>query len=840
MKLSKKVLAMVLALVMVFCTLPMSSIAEATTAEQFVSNENLCVLAERLLKDLAARSDAMTGTIIQFVLQFVTGSNLQDYVGDTDLYNATDDQLADILVEWIDKEFVTELNSDDMLGKKVVGSTTIADLLKILSVKVGSFKEIYESLISLCGNSIVKGLGDAKNLDATELKNADTSSNISMITCLLKWLGADGQITIVKKLLMGDLKLGSLLLGAVNLDEMVTEDLNETMKNLPETIRGLAYSLLNSDALTEDDYYTEVNEETGETETHRKALEDSYYADYTIDELLAVALIGLLKTGHVEKAEADKAASLTFYELLGEYAVTAIEKYALEPINGQFKNWLKNDVAAYENYSFLETAINWDFEVKAEDFNLDGVATEGIFAKLNEILVGFAKAVFTPETVAKMNLQEGGNDKLQANLEGVVTWFIDVMPDTFEGFDFTAVKAANATATLEEKAVAVLSVFWPTWFGDAYPIPADVKSLERLGAYAVYCAVDKFIVPNTDRYADWPFGNCKDALLIDNADATDEAVFEALLNVGLDVAIYALNKNTKYTSFVMTPDEQVAKKAAGWDWEDFLDEIADWGIGYIAGLPAIADVFAGNCERGTTDGLGAFYKVNVVLNKLLPTSIFTDCGDGYFTADVKTLAIDKFFGSIFDFDFSGAVDMLNVNNNEGNPFNKPLISALLDVISDLLFGIFEYDATTGAEATADYKGKTYTFNKGTNDQFYLITKVEEAAAPVIETTTEAPTTEAPTTEAPTTEAPTTEAPVVETTTEETPAGDVTLGDVNGDGKIRANDARKALRFSADLDIPTAAELAAADLNGDGMVRAGEARKILRVSADLMTPEELAG
>ena len=76
------------------------------------------------------------------------------------------------------------------------------------------------------------------------------------------------------------------------------------------------------------------------------------------------------------------------------------------------------------------------------------------------------------------------------------------------------------------------------------------------------------------------------------------------------------------------------------------------------------------------------------------------------------------------------------------------------------------------------------------------------------------------------------------------AGNVTTevitGDVNGDGKIRANDARKALRFSADLESPTAEELAAADLNGDGSIRASEARKILRVSADLMDASELAG
>ena len=791
MKITKKVISIVLALAMVLCVVPFSAFADNTTAEAFVSNENLANLAERLLKDIAGRDGKATGTILQLVLKFVDTNNLQEkYVAGTNLYEASDEELADILVNWIDGEFIPMLNSDDLLGKEVVGSLTISKILSLIGIKVGSFKEVYQSLSDLCDSSLVKGLGDAKNLDNTKLKEADKNSNLSMINGLLNWLGDDGQVTVVKNLIKGELDLGkvNLLVYKIDLNELVTEDLNETMKGLPETIRGLAYSLLNSDALEESDYYTEVNEETGEEETHRQALADSYYADYTVDELLAVAVIGLLKTGHVEKSEAQAAASMTFYELLGEYAVAAIEKYALEPINGQFKNWLKNDVAAYENYSFLNDAINWDFTVSAADFNLDGVATEGLFAKLNEILIGFAKAVFTEDTVKKMNIQEGGNDKLQANLEGVVSWFIDVMPDTFEGFDFTGVKAKNATATLEEKAVAVLSIFWPTWFGSDYEIPADVTSLEHLGAYAVYCTVDKWIVPNTDRYADWPFGDCKEALLLDKEGVSDADYFDALLNVGLDIAVYALNKNSAATDFVMTPEQQVEYKAAGWTWTDFLDEIVDWGIGYIQGVPAITDEFAGYAERGVTDGFGAFAKINTVLNDLLPLAFFTDRGDGYFVADFEKLAMDKFLGSLFDFNISGAVDMLNVNNNEGNPFNKSLISAVLDIVENLLFSLFEYDNTVGAEETAETKNFAYTYAKGTNDKFFRITKAEAIETPV--------------------------------------EPEKLLGDMDGDGVLKSSDARTLLRFVADVETLTEEQLALADVNGDGVVKANDAREIL--------------
>ncbi|MBQ8210730.1 MAG: dockerin type I repeat-containing protein [Clostridia bacterium] len=59
-----------------------------------------------------------------------------------------------------------------------------------------------------------------------------------------------------------------------------------------------------------------------------------------------------------------------------------------------------------------------------------------------------------------------------------------------------------------------------------------------------------------------------------------------------------------------------------------------------------------------------------------------------------------------------------------------------------------------------------------------------------------------------------------------------LGDVNRDGNVTAADARLALRFAAELQIPTAAEFALANVNGDERMTAADARDILRVSAEL--------
>lgn len=71
-------------------------------------------------------------------------------------------------------------------------------------------------------------------------------------------------------------------------------------------------------------------------------------------------------------------------------------------------------------------------------------------------------------------------------------------------------------------------------------------------------------------------------------------------------------------------------------------------------------------------------------------------------------------------------------------------------------------------------------------------------------------------------------------TEEETGAEVTyrLGDVNFDDKITAADARLALRFSAQLQTPTAEEFIVADVIVDGKIEALDARLILRVSAQL--------
>lgn len=58
------------------------------------------------------------------------------------------------------------------------------------------------------------------------------------------------------------------------------------------------------------------------------------------------------------------------------------------------------------------------------------------------------------------------------------------------------------------------------------------------------------------------------------------------------------------------------------------------------------------------------------------------------------------------------------------------------------------------------------------------------------------------------------------------------GDLSGDGKISADDARLALRYSVDIEYYSEAHLKIGDINSDGMITALDARMLLRISVDL--------
>ena len=65
--------------------------------------------------------------------------------------------------------------------------------------------------------------------------------------------------------------------------------------------------------------------------------------------------------------------------------------------------------------------------------------------------------------------------------------------------------------------------------------------------------------------------------------------------------------------------------------------------------------------------------------------------------------------------------------------------------------------------------------------------------------------------------------------------DVIMGDVNGDGRVKSNDAFLTLKIAANLIEPTEKQFEAADMNGDKKIKSNDAFLVLRKAAGLPAP-----
>ena len=114
--------------------------------------------------------------------------------------------------------------------------------------------------------------------------------------------------------------------------------------------------------------------------------------------------------------------------------------------------------------------------------------------------------------------------------------------------------------------------------------------------------------------------------------------------------------------------------------------------------------------------------------------------------------------------------------------------------------------------------------------------VTETDATVTDATeTDAPETDATATDATATDATATDATATDATATDATATDARrLGDVDGDGKIKPEDARLALRASVHLEkyAEDSDEFFAADINANGVIEPEDARKILLASVNL--------
>ncbi len=659
MKKTNKIIALVLAMVLAFSSVPLMASAAAIddkvdTVEELIQGENLGNLVEWLLKNLNNRKEEVTGTVLRLVFMMVKDESLQAKIGSTDLMTATDAQLADILVAWLDANLPTW--TAEITGQDWWGIVTGAAKLLRVDIDLKTVRGAIGTLSDLCrvvNNNIIFDFGDLEKLSNSTIKNVGKkTSSLDVVYALFSWLSDDGTIHVVKKALKGELNLGGTVEG---LAKGTSDDINNMVKDM---ISDEAIKEMLCDAI-ELDYEA--------------------YKSYTADELVAVAFLKLLTGAEtVSEADADKVMNLTIYDFLEEYAGDIYKNLLVGPLNNDVKTMLVENIKPLDDEynNILDAVFNWDYEFKEDTFDeFLGAGKGNLVDQLNNVIIKLLEVILTKDAYNALGLKKGGNENIEENLAKA---FRFVLPKLGElknlGADlsgFTADKVKNMTA--EEMAVGVLKLFFEGWFKNEDM--AEVNKATTLEQLAVLAA--KYAVT----YDEWVPMDIAAAKNIKNVEKmTDEACIDLLFEIGMETAAKALAYNKSTTYYELPAD------TSKWTAEDYLDDIVDWGLNFVDGLPASADILS--TERDKLDGEGGFYKLNVILDSLFDLSFISGCGNGTFSFDMETMLLDTFLPSLLDLDVDNAVKML-AENEESELFNKKINQAAIDLVDDLLTGLFE-------------------------------------------------------------------------------------------------------------------------------------------------------
>ncbi len=214
MKKTNKIIAVILAMVLAFSSVPLMASAAAVkddvdTVEKLIQGENLGNLVEWLLKNINNRKEEILGSVLSLVFTFVEDESLQAKIGETDLLKATDEQLAKILIDWLN-ENLPEMTKD--VPQEILDTVKVLTLGRI-NINLKSVDGIVSSLYSLANTNL---FGDISELKEDALKNVSVkkSGNLGVIFALLQFLADNPQL--FHKALKGELN-GSLTWAGKNI-----------------------------------------------------------------------------------------------------------------------------------------------------------------------------------------------------------------------------------------------------------------------------------------------------------------------------------------------------------------------------------------------------------------------------------------------------------------------------------------------------------------------------------------------------------------------------------------------------------------------------------------------
>ncbi len=705
MKKSKKLLSILLAVVMVFSivAVPVSAAVPSNvqTLDALIQPENLSGLVEWLLTSLNNRKEKYADSVLNFVCAFVEDIKAEVPEG-KDVFNdniATSTK-ATYVMNYLDK-MIQEQNLNEKLGEDIQKILDAVNAISFgaLTIDLSDLDGILATIKSIDGVKDILG-GDIKqlNLDSliikktlgTEAQSRSKTGDLQIIYNLIQFL--KDNTSIFKKFLSGKLDLG--LIGDVAGD-------------LQDTVNGFAGEIT---IMIEDLVYEKLLGAPDGKASHA----ESAYKDWTVDQMAIGALVKMLTDSvPADTDEIDEFLNKPVYDLLASYGDRLYDSFLRDILQNDLLGVIKkyagdNALAQYFNLDVTFSDFNTDFGADVDFKN------NGILAEINNLVVALLEKLIAKDVFNKLGLVKGGNENLNANLEKVIKFILPRMAAILDPaeFDFSMyTQEYVADKELQDLAPGILKIFYPGWFhleAEEIDVVEQIDTMGEAAALAVYYALIEFneVMFTTEGAYDYVSEWNSMIFEADGVTLKDLGNSEwgnICLSMAADAAMFGFILNGENLFFGWTMDDIKAAKADKWTAEEFLDEIADWAIEMVKGIPAVTDhlsTMRGVLESvnkedpGKNTGEGPFYKLNVLLNEILDWSFLNGVSYGSFNLDIETLIFDGLLGNLYDFDLAGILGLFAVNNKQGNVLKMNTVPALLSIVDNVLNILFSHTGTT--------------------------------------------------------------------------------------------------------------------------------------------------
>lgn len=392
--------------------------------------------------------------------------------------------------------------------------------------------------------------------------------------------------------------------------------------------------------------------------------DDEFICDVVVDSV-AVTLGGSMAS--MVQGFADSAAQ----SAIGTYIDSPVATIVVDGISGD-KGF--DASAAKDLYDFIDT----DFVIDSSFMNFSGNydAYDGVVGQANHVLVGLVNMLLSDSGEAELNLTDGDNDNLTANLQKICDTANDMMaaaeaimtdPEIKEvlgdvglsvdsilaGFDFDLLYKIDFSS-VEALWVSVIKLGLDAIDDGENAIIAKVHSLVKdcadLDAMAINVAnyaIDECVAKV----------NASDlGLTLENVAATGSAknvIMKKLVAIAYDAAAWGVGfANKTANDFLGKLETETGKELPTVAFSLGVTESDDWNVTLAALVDRVYDLADGiilACDNSYTD---TFDKISAVANAVLPLgSLASNCAKGDFAVDVNTV-----MGYIFDDALAGDFD----------------------------------------------------------------------------------------------------------------------------------------------------------------------------------------